>query len=62
MTDKRGDYATRFQSKGIGIPSKQKPVSVMLPLDVDSVVRAILNRSEWIRQAILEKLQRDGLL
>lgn len=57
----RADYKTRFKSKGIGIKSKQKPVSVMLPGDIDTVVKAMPNRSEFIRQAVLEKLEREGL-
>ena len=62
MTESRGDYLTRFEGKGIGTKSGQKPISVMLPLEIDSVVRSLPNRSEFIRQAVLEKMQRDGLL
>jgi metal-responsive CopG/Arc/MetJ family transcriptional regulator len=34
----------------------------MLPLEVDAIVRALPNRSQFIRQAVLEKMERDGLL
>jgi metal-responsive CopG/Arc/MetJ family transcriptional regulator len=34
----------------------------MLPLEVDAIVRSLSNRSQFIRQAVLEKMQRDGLL
>lgn len=61
MKEERADYQTRFKSKGIGTKSKQKPVSVLLPGDVDPIVKAMPNRSEFIRQAILEKLEREGL-
>ena len=61
MKEARADYKTRFKSKGIGTKSKQKPVSVLLPRDIDSIVKALPNRSEFIRQAILEKLEREGL-
>lgn len=60
MTEERADYATRFKSQGVGIASKQKPVSVMLPPEIDAIVRDMPNRSAFIRQAILEKLERDG--
>jgi hypothetical protein len=35
---------------------------VKLPIEIDAIVRPMANRSEFMRQAILEKLQRDGLL
>lgn len=53
---------TQFKGKGIGVKHKQKPVSVMLPSEIDAVVRSLPNRSEYIRQAIAEKLKKDGLL
>ncbi len=59
MTQTRADYKTRFQGKGLGIKHKQKPVSVMLPQEIDEIVRAMPNRSEFIRQAIIEKLERE---
>ena len=31
----------------------------MLPEDIDQIVRAMPNRSEFIRQAIIEKLKRE---
>lgn len=59
MTEVRADYKTRFKGKGIGVKNKQRPVSVMLPEEIDAVVRAMPNRSEFIRQAIIEKLERE---
>ena len=59
MTEEPGNYATRFKSKGIGVSHSHKPVSVMLPPDIDAYVHALPNRSEWLRQAIREKIQRD---
>ena len=46
----------------MGVTHKQPPVSVKLPPEVDAVVRSLLNRSEYIRQAIAEKLAKDGLI
>jgi hypothetical protein len=38
------------------------PFQVRLPASTDSVLRKLPNRSAFIRAAISEKLQRDGLL
>ncbi len=51
----------RFSGVGLGVTHDQKPVSVMLPEPMDSIVRAQENRSEFIRQAIAEKIEREGL-
>ena len=59
MSEVRADYKTRFKGKGVGVKHKQRPVSVMLPEDIDTIVRAMPNRSEFIRQAIIEKLERE---
>lgn len=56
---KRGNYATQFKPKGVGVKHKHKPVSVMLPPETDAYVRALPNRSEWLRQAVEEKIERD---
>ena len=53
---------TQFKGKGIGVKHKQKPVSVMLPPEIDTIIRSLPNRSEYIRKAIAEKLKKDGLL
>ena len=59
MANVRADHKTRFKSKGVGTKNKQKPISVMLPEDIDQSIRAMPNRSEFIRQAIVEKLNRE---
>lgn len=48
----RNDIATRFKSKGVGVKCDTKPISVMLPEDLDAYVRSKPNRSEWLRQVI----------
>lgn len=53
---------THFKSKGVGVKSKQKPVSVMLPEKLDAIVRSLPNRSEFLREAITEKAIRENLL
>ena len=48
------------KSKGIGTKyGKSKPVSVLLPPELEAWVRSLDNRSEWIREAITEKYERE---
>ena len=50
------------KDKGLGTKyGKSKPVSVMLPPDLEAWVRSLDNRSEWIRQAIAEKFEREAI-
>ncbi len=44
----------------IGLKHGQKPVSVMFPPELDVWVRSLDNRSEFIRQAVVEKLERES--
>lgn len=57
--ENRGDYKTRFQVKGT--EPLGKPICVALPLDVDEAVRALSDRSEWLRRVISEAAQRELL-
>jgi hypothetical protein len=59
MTETTGNYATQFKSKGVGVKHDHKPICMMLPPETDSYVRALPNRSEWLRQAVAEKIDRD---
>jgi len=58
----RKDYETRFQPKGVGVKHDTKPISVMLPEDLDQYVRAKKNRSEWLRQVIAEAVAKEQAL
>jgi hypothetical protein len=40
-------------------PVAEQPVSVKLPVSLDEYVRSLPNRTEWLRQAIAEKLERE---
>ena len=53
---------TRFKGKGIGTVHGQKIVGARLPLKIDAIVRSLPNRSDFIREAIYEKLEREGML
>ncbi|MBW4559194.1 MAG: hypothetical protein KME59_25410 [Trichormus sp. ATA11-4-KO1] len=55
----RKDYETRFQPKGVGVKHDTKPISVMLPQDLDTYVRSKSNRSEWLRRVIAEAVAKE---
>lgn len=40
----------------------QSPLSVRMPEDIDQIMRAKGDRTSWIRDAIFEKLWREGTL
>lgn len=73
MAKKKGDkggnpapvQTEEFRAKQIpksDVDLAKTALCVKLPVAIDEVVRPMANRSEFMRQAILEKLQRDGLL
>lgn len=51
------DY--EFKSTGVGVKHGTKPVSVMLPPELDEIVRSLPNRSQFIREAIAEKVKKE---
>ena len=51
-----------IKGKGLGTKDKTPPVSVKLPPEIDAVIRSIPNRSDWIREAIKDKMEKEGLL
>jgi hypothetical protein len=57
----RPDFLTRFQQQGDVAMAKQ-PITVRLPEDIDAIVRALPNRTEWLREAILDRLEQEDLL
>ena len=57
----RADYLTRFQSQG-DIPMAQSPLCVRMPEAIDAIIRAKADRTDWLRNAVLEKLWREGEL
>ena len=40
-------------------PVAEQPISVKLPLSIDSFVRNLPNRTEWLRRAIAAQYERD---
>jgi hypothetical protein len=60
-TPPRRDYLTRFQQQG-AVPMAERPLSVRMPEDIDAVIRAKPERTAWLRDAIFEKLWREGNL
>ena len=37
----------------------ERPISVRLSVEIDEKVRSLPNRTEWLREAIAEKLERE---
>ncbi|MBE9108415.1 hypothetical protein IQ273_03145 [Nodosilinea sp. LEGE 07298] len=57
----RRDYLTRFQQQG-EVAMAERPLCVRLPEDIDRLMREKENRTAWLRDAIMEKLWREGAL
>lgn len=57
--EQRRDHKTRFKPQYGDKPMARKPVSVLLPSEIDEFVRSLPNKSEWLRQAIEEKYEQD---
>ena len=55
----RRDYETRFKPQYGDKPMARKPVSVLLPIELDEFVRSQPNRTQWLREAIVEKYERE---
>lgn len=58
MTETKGNYKTRFKAH----PTEdlaQKPVAVLLPVELDEYVRSQPNKSEWLRKAIAKAMEED---
>ncbi len=55
---RRGLHLEKIQPIG-DRPMSGKPVAVALPIEIDLFVRSLPNRSEWLRQAIAEKYEKE---
>ena len=57
--DKKGRIKATNKAK-----MAKQPISVLFQIEVDKVLRSdvVSDRSAYIRQAVLEKMQRDGLM
>jgi hypothetical protein len=49
----------QFKGKGLGIKHNSQPVSVLLPPEIDALIRALPNRSDWMRRVLTEAAQRE---
>jgi|GEM_PF-3766564 len=57
-SDNPSNHRTRFKAtKNLSAT----PVSVKLPRHIDEIVRTIPNRSQWLTDAIVDKLKKEGL-
>jgi len=53
---------TRFTGKGLGTKNKLSPISVRFSADAHAVLIGMEDRQDYIRAAVLAKLEADGLL
>lgn len=60
MSKVRADYLTRYKQVGTE-PMAKKVIGVRLPVSMDAAVRELAgdDLSQWIREAIAEKLARE---
>ncbi len=60
MSNPNPNVSTRFKQAG-KVPLAKKAIGVRLPIDIDATVREVAGEdlSEWIREAIAEKLARE---
>lgn len=56
-----GREATQFKDTGVGVGSVT-PIATRFPADIDALLRSLPNRSEKIREWVIEGLKREGLL
>jgi hypothetical protein len=54
----RADHLTRFKSVR-SEPLAARPISVKLPVDIDAVIRALPEPSEWLRRVICEAVKKE---
>ena len=60
-TQERGEKQkeiSRFSSP-YDQPMAERPISVRLTVEMDEYVRSLPNRTEWLREAIAEKIARE---
>lgn len=54
------DTTGKFKGKGIGLKKDIQTINVRFPPEIDAILRGMENRSEYIRNAVIRQLQRDG--
>ena len=60
MPNKNPSPKTRFKDKGEGIGHTNKPICAAFPPEIDIILRALPNRSEKIRQWVIQGMQRES--
>jgi hypothetical protein len=51
-----------FAGKGLGTHDATRPICAKFPPDIDAILRSLPDRSEKIRQWVIEGMQREKLL
>jgi len=52
----------KFKDTGLGTKSVTSPICAKFPPDIDAIIRALPNRSEFVRGAVMDALRKSGLL
>jgi hypothetical protein len=52
----------KFKDTGLGTKSDTRPICAKFSPDIDAIIRALPNRSEFVRSAVMDALKKSGLL
>lgn len=52
----------QFKGKGLGTIYKQAPMCAVFPEPFNEILKAMENRSEYIRKAVINQMTADGLI
>lgn len=52
----------KFKGHGLGTKKDTRPISAKFSPDVDAFLRSLADRSAYIRQAVEEKMRKDGVI
>ena len=56
------DHLKPYQAIASENPLAEKPLTIRVPIDIDEAIRALPNRSVWMRRVLTEAAQRELLL
>lgn len=59
MARKGGNPGTYYKTIGYEGEVAKKTIGVKLPVEIDTWVRSLPNRAEWLREAIAEKYLKE---
>ena len=54
--------ANHFKGTGLGTTKRQRAIAAKFPPEIDAILRSMPCISNYVREAVVEKLINDGLL